>query len=306
VPEDKIPNPASLETYNNILNQSLVNASKIFDGLIRGPESVFLTDQKAYLLDQYGNLFTASPDLLRMDFSMYIGPGRPLGFHKSNNGPHLVVCDSLKGLLSVNLDSKMITILANTYVDKHGKSLPFVYANDLDISLDGKTVYFSVSTSIPPALNRGGFYDTMASYILSATSGIADGKLLAYSFETRETRILVDNLLFANGVALSKDEDFVVVVESTSMRIMRYWLRGPHKGTSEVLTDSLPGFPDGITRASDGNFWVALILPDNPRLRRLFGTRPSIRFVLSWAMAWIYSPLPKPIGLVLKVRLLFT
>lgn len=39
-------------------------------------------------------------------------------------------------------------------------------------------------------------------------------------------------------------------------------------GTRDVLIDRLPGFPDNITRASDGNFWLALVIPDVPLVSR--------------------------------------
>ena len=34
------------------------------------------------------------------------------------------------------------------------------------------------------------------------------------------------------------------------------------KGHMEVMIDSLPGFPDGVSLAEDGNFWIALAAPD--------------------------------------------
>jgi hypothetical protein len=43
---------------------------------------------------------------------------------------------------------------------------PINYANDLDMAPDGK-VYFSDCSAIPPALNRGGWYDTMRSFMLT-------------------------------------------------------------------------------------------------------------------------------------------
>ncbi len=34
----------------------------------------------------------------------------------------------------------------------------------------------------------------------------------------------------------------------------RHWLKGPRAGTTEVLIDRLPGFPDGVSRAPDGGW----------------------------------------------------
>lgn len=35
-------------------------------------------------------------------------------------------------------------------------------------------------------------------------------------------------------------------------------------GTLDTLIDRLPGWPDNINRSPDGNFWLALVLPDVP------------------------------------------
>lgn len=40
------------------------------------------------------------------------------------------------------------------------------------------------------------------------------GKLLKYDPSTNETSIVLDNLCFANGVALSTDQDYLVVCET--------------------------------------------------------------------------------------------
>ncbi len=40
---------------------------------------------------------------------------------------------------------------------------------------------------------------------------------------------------------------------------MRYWFDGPKAGKVEVVIDGLPGYPDNVNRASDGNYWLALV-----------------------------------------------
>ena len=34
------------------------------------------------------------------------------------------------------------------------------------------------------------------------------------------------------------------------------------QGQTEVLISSLPGFPDGISLSEDGNFWIAMVAPN--------------------------------------------
>ena len=60
--------------------------------------------------------------------------------------------------------------------------------------------------------------------------GGATGRLLAYSPATQKTTVLTKGLWFANGVALSADESFLAVVETPSVRVTRYWLKGPKVG----------------------------------------------------------------------------
>lgn len=71
--------------------------------------------------------------------------------------------------------------------------------------------------------------------------GTRDGKLVEYNPTTRKTRILLDNLFFGNGVALSLDESFVLISETFGKRISRYWLKGPKEGTSDIFCEGLPG-----------------------------------------------------------------
>jgi len=54
--------------------------------------------------------------------------------------------------------------------------------------------------------------------------------LIHYNAKTKENRVLIEGIHFANGVALSEDEEFVIVAETAGSRILRYYLKGPKKG----------------------------------------------------------------------------
>nr|POF10116.1 protein strictosidine synthase-like 10 [Quercus suber] len=83
------------------------------------------------------------------------------------------------------------------------------------------------------------------------------GRLLKYNKSNKEVTVLLDDLAFANGVALSNDRSFVLVAETTTCQILRLWLHGPYAGKSDIFAE-LPGFPDNVRRNSKGEFWVAL------------------------------------------------
>lgn len=48
---------------------------------------------------------------------------------------------------------------------------------------------------------------------------------------------------------------------------------GPQAGEQETFFEDPPGYPDGITAASDGTFWLAVISPRQPALESVLGSR---------------------------------
>ncbi len=95
------------------------------------------------------------------------------------------------------------------------------------------------------------------------------------------TKIVLEGLSFANGVAMSPDQTFVLVCETWRYRIHRYWLVGPKKGQSDIFIDNLPGFPDNITSSGKGTFWLALVF--GPETRQQLDTllsKPFLRKVI--------------------------
>ena len=53
---------------------------------------------------------------------------------------------------------------------------------------------------------------------------------------------------YANGVEEAHDAQSVLVVETNGFRVLQHWVAGPRAGTTSVLIDKLPGFPDGISK----------------------------------------------------------
>lgn len=168
--------------------------------------------------------------------------GRPLGLRFHPDGS-LLVCDANIGLLQVNIQNGQVELLTNS---AEGKA--FKFADDLDISKNGQMVYFSDASS------RWGYNQDHLDIIESR----GNGRLLSYNLCTGETTVLMRGLVFANGVTLSADESFVLVVETGKYRIHRYWLKGKHAGQSTIWVDSLPGFPDNIRFNGKDCFWVAI------------------------------------------------
>lgn len=68
--------------------------------------------------------------------------------------------------------------------------------------------------------------------------------------------VLLRDLGFPNGVALSKDSSFVLVAESSTWKIYKLWLKGSNGYKLEEFVQ-LKRSPDNIKRNENGEFWVA-------------------------------------------------
>lgn len=116
--------------------------------------------------------------------------------------------------------------------------------------------------------------------------------LFKYDRVKNESKLLLDELFFANGVALSPEEDFIVVAETGALRLTKYWLKGSKVGTSEVFVEGLPGHPDNLTPDSEG-IWVPLVMAtdsEHPSGFTMFSRFPSIRLFLARMLALLELP----------------
>ena len=169
--------------------------------------------------------------------------GRPLGLAFDRDG-NLIIADAIKGLLSVN-PSGEIKVLAT-----ESEGVKFGCLNDLDIGADG-TIYFTEASYKYP----------MSQFTNDVLEHQPNGRLMAFDPKTQKPRTLLRGIHFANGVAVSPDQLFVLVVETGEYRIRRYWLKDPKEGMDDVFIDNLPGFPDGISSNGKDKFWLALVTP---------------------------------------------
>jgi sugar lactone lactonase YvrE len=194
--------------------------------------------------------------------------GRPLGIEADVDGS-LLVANAYLGLQRISRDGSVTTILDSV----NGQAL--VYADDLAVAADG-TIYFSEATTKFGVANNGGSY---VASLLDINEHGGHGLLIAFDPATGETRILLDGLNFANGVAISEDQSFLLLAETGAYRILKHWLLGPDAGRTEVLLDNLPAFPDNINTGRNGRFWIGLIAPRNEFIDRFSGS-PFVRKIM--------------------------
>ena len=263
-------------TPNNRLNKAEIVVSDI-----NGPEDVAIDkDGFIYGGTQEGKIIRAKAGGPKEVFA--VTKGRPLGLHFDQRG-NLIVCDAWKGLLSIS-PQRTVDVLCT-----EADGLPFAFTNDLDIASDG-TIYFSDASS---KFNQPQYMD-------DALESRPWGRLLSYSPKTKKVRVLAKELYFANGIALSQKEDFLICCETWRYRILRYWLKGKQKGKLEVFARNLPGFPDGVASDRKGTFWLALPTTRNKQLDSFHPNKSKKDFLAK--LPKFLKPKPKKYGLVIALN----
>ncbi len=263
-------------------NNALAKVEWLGRGSLPGPESVAVDPEgRVYTGTRDGEVHRFDPKTSRFETIARTG-GRPLGMQVDPSG-NLVVCDTDKGLLSVS-PSGAITVLAT-----EADGVPFRFTDDVDIAADG-TIYFTDASS---RFGKDQYRDDIFEHA-------GRGRFLAWRPQSKKPEQLLGALNFANGVALSGDQSFVLINETGSYRIVRYWLAGPKRGTSDVFYDNLPGFPDNITFSKTrGIFWVALFAPRDAIVDAA-APHPFLRKVLM-RVPEILQPKPKRVAFALGI-----
>ena len=262
-------------------NKELRQANRIADGDIDGPEDTEVDSRgRIYGGTADGRIVRIDPDTEVVSTFAQTG-GRPLGM-MFDDDDNLIVCDAFQGLLSIDTDGQ-IEVLAT-----EADGLPFRFTNDLDIASDG-TIYFT------DASHRF----TQPQYLYDLLESRPHGRFMRYDPDTKAVEVLADDLYFANGVAISDDDSFVLINETYRYRIRRHWLEGDRRGSTEIFVDNLPGFPDNLSRSGDGTFWLALFTVRNPMMDRLHPS-PAAKRVVSRLPKFLW-PQPEPYGFVIEL-----
>ena len=238
-------------------NDKLRDVSLIGLGRIEAPEDVILDrNDVLYAGSRHGDIIRFfPPDYERMEVFAHIG-GQPLGmaFDRQDN---LYVCIGGMGLYRITPDG---TVQKAT--DETNRSLYSVnddsrlrLADDLDITDDG-LIFFSEATVR---------YE-MDEWPVDGLEARGNGRIICYDTKTGATHTVLRGLKFPNGVAVASDGQSILFAETFGCSIKRYWFAGPKKGAVETVMDNLPGYPDNINLASDGNYWLALVGMRSPSL----------------------------------------
>lgn len=270
---------------NNMLSQARLYS--LAGG--HGPEDTTLgPDGLIYTGLADGSVVRFSPDNGDSVETIVNTGGRPLGlqFHRNR----LYVADASIGLVYIDdatAASGHKVVLATDEVDDE----KMVFIDDLDISSDG-TVWFT------DASTRFDLHDNLLDFFESRPSG----RLLSWNPDTGETVVHMEELGFANGVALGSGEAYVLVNETMRYRISRYWLIGEKAGQADIFVENLPGFPDNLSYDGEDLFWVAMIYPRNQTIDSLL-PRPLLRTIIMRLPEKLRVTEPDPIALIIAIGL---
>ncbi len=259
-----------------------------------GPEHIAIgPDGKLYTTVLSCKIIRMNQDGTQREVFVKTG-GRVLGFDFDAQG-NMIAADVFNGLISISPD-KRITVLTNKV---NGK--PILYADAVIAAKSGKIYFSDASTRFAPK-DWGGTFEASVLDILEQRS---TGRILEYDPSTKETKIVAKGFSFANGVALSLDEQWLFLNETGKYRVWKISVNAKDLDISKpdvlakVFVDNLPGYPDNLMRGLDGKIWVGLVKPRTPALDKMtFTTTPFMR-KLTVRLPRIMWPVPKPYGHVM-------
>ena len=223
-----------------------------------GAEDVLVVDGLVYTGTEDGSIFRLRPDGSRIDRVGQTG-GRPLGLELLPDG-RLLVADADRGLLALDpYDGGIETLVTNV----SGRRMRF--CNNAAVAANGD-IWFSDSSTV----------HGIAHWKKDFVEDTRTGRLLVRRV-TGLVEVVLDGLAFANGVALAADESYVAVAETGARTVVRHWLTGPRAGARDLLAEDVPGYPDNISRGSDGLVWVSIASPTDRVVERLHRLPAKLR-----------------------------
>ncbi|XP_059472527.1 adipocyte plasma membrane-associated protein Hemomucin-like isoform X2 [Neocloeon triangulifer] len=274
-------------------NDLLNGAERLFEGEIDAPEGLAVANGILYTGNRQGDILKIV-DGKMVKITNVAHPcngywedrkcGRVVGINFDSKG-YLYAADPYYGIYKINVQSGKFEHLIKT--DNPIADKMVRVANSVVVAKDG-TIYWTASICTNPGV------DVEDAVVAIFADG--NGRLFKYDPVEKTNTVLMDKISFANGLALSPNEDFVIVSETVRCRILRYWLKGPNQGTADIFVDGLPGVPDNIHITSDGIFEVSLYKPrskENPLPIDALGQYPLVRRFITRLLYYIEFPFQK-------------
>ena len=185
-------------------NNELTDLIKIKTG--NGPESI--------AIDEKGNFYTglSSNEIVRFNIkdqkpvSILNTFGRPLGLKWDKYSNRLLIADEQKGILAIDSFDNSTVIL-----DKLNAGDNEIFSvNSIDVSSEG-IIYFTVSSTRNNLISNETVYNEKELWKSNPS-----GQLISYNTLTKQIKIELKDLNFANGLVLSNDESYILFADTKS------------------------------------------------------------------------------------------
>ncbi|MDI7185241.1 SMP-30/gluconolactonase/LRE family protein [Leptospira santarosai] len=208
--------------------------------------------------------------------------GRPLGMVFDPYG-NLLVCVEEVGIVEIRKDGSQKILIS-----KLPDGSPLRFPHGIDVTKNGK-IYFTVSS------RSHSFQESF----LEELSSKSDGMILTADKNSGSLVILNENLFYPTGIAVSSNEQFLLVSEPFRHRISSVPLSGQKKGMEKFFLTNIPGLPALIT-GNSGSFWIGIPYFRNQVLDRI-QEYPEIKNLLTGLPNFLFAR-NTPRGLVFELN----
>uniref|UniRef100_A0A131XIP1 Putative conserved secreted protein n=1 Tax=Hyalomma excavatum TaxID=257692 RepID=A0A131XIP1_9ACAR len=264
-------------------NDKLDHVEYLFKDKLRGPESLPVYKGSIYTGTEGGEIYKITGD--KVTLIAKLGKkceglweeevcGRPLGMRFNKDG-RLFVIDAYYGLYAINVETGSVEHLLPSSTEIEGKKI--VFGDDIDIDDDG-SVYISEASNKWP----------LKKIVYTVMEHENTGRVLKFDPKTRKATVLMKGLRLPNGVQISHDKKSLLVCELSMNRILRYHLKGPKRGKTEVFVDKLPGWPDNIRPSKRGGYWVAFATGRSPNDTSVIDYLIPLPFIRKATIRFVY------------------
>lgn len=257
-----------------------------------GPEAVLVTKSGDVIISTHEGALLRMPTG-KSAFELLVDTGgRPLGITETETGD-ILIADAFLGLLAYSAE-RGLQVLVN---EVEGE--PLGYVNDVAY-VEGGWVFFTDSSAKFPAKANGGTYPAS---LLDIMEHGGHGRLLSYDMHTGVVLEVAHGFNFANGVAAvagnAEGLATVYVNETGNYRVLAFDLLDGVVQSQRSVIENLPGFPDNLALAPDGNLWLGLVSPRSAILDRL-ADKPLLRKIVQRLPAFV-RPKAQHYGAIVKL-----
>ncbi|XP_071706364.1 protein STRICTOSIDINE SYNTHASE-LIKE 6-like [Rutidosis leptorrhynchoides] len=230
-----------ITTVPRVNPRVLHGSEKIGEGQLLGPEDIVFDPKLGVVYTSCIDGWVKRVSLEDSVVEDWVNTGgRPLGLALGYSG-EVYVADATKGILKITEDGEIEVLTTEA------EGIKFGTPDAVTVAKNG-VLYFTDAS----------WKYKLHQFALDLFENRPYGRLMSYDPSTKQTKVLVRDLYYANGVEMSPDQEFIIYCETPMMRCMRYYIQGEKEGSTDVFIDRLVGMPDNIRYDGEGHYWIAI------------------------------------------------